>query len=919
MSEAPLLSLSEVKQEVERIFRRPHRSRTVALFGRGEPAAFDVAGDAWQIIPTRCELDLRARLPRPDDRTEVGRVYLIDWTAEVLPLDVACRLAGGRLYHVARDARLAALFGARQVEPGLASSALAKLLLSGAVPAPRKVQGLRLTREAAWLALLDQRLRLPETATASPGGLLAWASRSDGGPAFLRACDGDDLWRNARRELHDWLLGALGEPGLVVWRAWEAGLAGRLLEVLPLMAAAELAGDAYLAGQLAGQLSAWLGDLAGPVRAQAGPLTALIEDALPAEPIPRLSLLERSQDLANAAGLGVLAARSDRLPGGHQAREEAAARAVRAYLAGPTLDGARAVATAIEGIAAHRSDTSLRPDAATREARRSIARLAIWLASRPPHGPPGTRWQPAVDLARRYAEEGGHLEWARQQVRGLRGVEGSLQEAGRALEVAVGAAMREDHRSFAEAYVAWVDAGRPSAAALPIDHVGKEVIAPFLKENSRRKLLVVLMDGMSQAAAVQILTRLAAARRWRPIAWRRTGWQGAMPLPPVLAVAPTLTELSRGAFFAGKADPRFYQEGTGKDPQRWREHRAVAELLGADAPALVVRSELLAGHDLALDIRDAIRGDARAVAVVVNAVDEDLRGSLQVAKDYSQAPVLPLEALLSAAEEGERAVLLVADHGHVLGDGATTLQGRLGTGRQGGARWRALLAHEAPAPDEVVLSRSAWTPAAFERTAVLWDPAVVNRSPKYGEHGGLSLCEAVSPAVLIAPDWLERALPDDAGLAVRDLPVPVWWDLRVPRQAAVTVQPAEPKQRPQPALFAPPVSPPPVSPPRRPAPEVPLVEALRRSAVFQSQVDGQPAAEIERVLAWVGALAVGGGALPTAEFAAAAGVRPHQVGGAVARMGILNADGYAMVEHDHIGRRVVLHRARLAQHYGVKG
>jgi hypothetical protein len=88
--------------------------------------------------------------------------------------------------------------------------------------------------------------------------------------------------------------------------------------------------------------------------------------------------------------------------------------------------------------------------------------------------------------------------------------------------------------------------------------------------------------------------------------------------------------------------------------------------------------------------------------------------------------------------------------------------------------------------------------------------------------------------------------------------------------------------------------------------------------VFQSQVQGQPPAEVERVLAWVGALAEAGGSLPAADFAAVCGVRSHQVGGIVARMGVLNADGFAMVEHDHAGRRVVLHRARLTQHYGVK-
>jgi len=197
---------------------------------------------------------------------------------------------------------------------------------------------------------------------------------------------------------------------------------------------------------------------------------------------------------------------------------------------------------------------------------------------------------------------------------------------------------------------------------------------------------------------------------------------------------------------------------------------------------------------------------------------------------------------------------------------------------------------------------------------VLWDPSVVNRSACYGEHGGLSLAEAVAPAVLIAPDWLERAVPDDSGLAVRPLPTPDWWELRLrrpvaqpaPTTAAVLLQASlcEPRA-PEPRAPAPPVAP-------------PFIQALRRAAVFQDQVSGQPAAEVERLLSGLGILTEAGGSLPAGEFAAAAGVRVHQVGGVVARMGLLNADGFAMVEHDHVGRRVVLHRSRLAQHYGIK-
>ncbi|MCB9531339.1 MAG: BREX-2 system phosphatase PglZ [Myxococcales bacterium] len=921
--EAPFLTVSELRQEVERIFRRDHRSRLVALYGRGEAGEFELGGDRWRVVPTRCELDLRERLPRPADEASDGSVFLIDWVPDVLPLDVACRLAGGRLYHVARDARLAALFGARQLEQGLAGSALAKLFLAGGVAPPRKVQGLQLTHRVAWMSLLEARVRLPETALASPALLLAWAASNDGGPAFARQVENDDLWRNVRRELSEWLRADVGEAADVVWRAWERGLAVRLLEVLPLLEASGAAGDPFVAGQLAGQLAAWLPDLSAAVRGVESVLVqrGSLDAALPADRAGLLVALDRSQALAESAGLGSLTMASRRLPGGHRARERDLGRAAQAFLDDPSHERAAGVVAALGALEAHALDTHVRPED-HRSARRSVARIALWLAHREARAPSGTRWQPAVDLARQYAEEGGYVEWARQQLRGLRAAEETLISAARKLELEAARVQSDDHRTFAEAYVRWLASDKPGVGATPIENVGKQVIAPFLGGDRPRRLLVVLMDGMSHAAAAQLVTRLSIARRWGPIAWRPDGWEGVLPLPPVLAVAPTLTEISRGAFFAGKADPRFGDEGTDKDPARWKAHRAVARLLGEDAPPLFVRRDILSGHDLATDLRDAIEGTCPAVAVVVNAIDEDLKGSVQVAIDYSLAPVLPLEALLTAAEEGERVVLLVADHGHVLGDGTRPLEGRLGKGRPGGARWRALAADEMPEPDEVALPRTCWSPRGWDRVAVLWDPTVVNRATSYGAHGGLSLAEAVAPAILIAPDWLERAAPNDPGLAARPSPTPDWWELRA-RRATVRPEPtsaAKPASAAKPTpdqtvLFAP-------APTESAAPAAPaapaLIVALSRSSVFQNQVAGLPAAEAERVLLWLSILVEAGGSLPAGEFAAAAGVRGHQVGGVVARMGVLNADGFAMVEHDHVGRRVVLQRSRLVQHYGIK-
>lgn len=921
MSTAPRLSESDVRLEVERLFRREHRSRLVALYGRGEAGRFEWDGKSWEIVPTTCELDMRARLPRPGDDGAQGRVYLVDWVEEALPLDVACRLAGGRLYHVARDARLMALFGARQVEPGLAGTALARLLVSGAVEGLRKVSGLRLTRDEAWRRFLEARLGMPEGATAEASAWLRWVRRSEGGPAFARACEADDTPRAVRRELLAWLADTLGPVGELGWRAWETGAVERLLQVQVLLEAAEATEDAYARGLVGGQSAGWLPGLAAELRAAQGAFAegALLSKVLELEEEADRRLLEGAEQLAQAGGVGAVCAASAWLPAGHAAREQVLARKLEAFVAQPSSETLTVVFSALERLAAHRWDGVLRRSEHA-EARRMAARLGAWLLGRRvrlPLSPHGTSWQPAVELARRYAEEGGYLDWARQTLRGMRGASAPLEAAVRQLLAAVEAEARQDDQRFAEAYVAWLEAGKPANEALPIEHVTRRMVVPFLQGRPHRKLLLVLMDGMSQATAVQLLHRLREQRRWSPLAWRMPGWSGDLPLPPVLAVAPTLTELSRAALFAGVADPRFGDQGTDRDAARWAANSALRELAGEEPLKLFVRADIQAGHELADEVKHAVAGEQRVVAVVVNAMDEQLKGSIQVGVDYSRNPILPLEALLSAAEGAERAVLLVADHGHVPGDVMRVVGGRLEGNRPGGARWRALAEGEQPLPEEVALPRTCWKPRGWAGVAVLWEPGVVHRAPHHGEHGGLSLAEAVAPAFLVGPDWLDRVSGEDTELSVHPPWVPDWWELRLPRPRPVE----------QPAVAAPPVerqltllpvaTAPASAPVATPMAEPSLLRALRASRAFNQHVEGQSKPELERVLGWLGALIQAGGAVSSADFARLCGVRAHQVGGVVARMGILNADGFAIVEHDVAGRRVVLHRARLMQQFGV--
>ncbi len=921
MNESPALSEADVRLEVERLFRRDHRSKLLALFGRGQPGGFELDGLEWEIIPTACELELRSKLPAPGDPSMRGSVYLVDWAEDALPLDISCRLAGGRIYHVARDARLAALFGARQVDPGLSSTALARLVLMGGAAGLRKIPGLRLTGDDLWKRVLEARFGLPDSALETGVSYLRWTRTSETGPAFARACEGDDLLRAVRRELLVWLEQRLGAVGVLGYRAWELGLVDRAIQALVLLAAVEQVDDAYLRGLVNGQLASIAPGLANELRgAHAGGTTqALLEAALSVDDEADRRLLDGAQHHAVSGGASALTTASNWLPAGHAAREAAVAAALSQFVDNPSTDALGALVATFEHLSAHRLDHAIRRSEHV-EARKMAARLSTWLLARrvrPQLADHGTAWQAAVDLARRYSEEGGFLDWARQSLRGMRGAGDPLMSAVRRLCEAVDAVARDEDQRFAKGYVSWVEAGKPSSEVLAIEHVTKRVVAQFLKGGEHRRLLLVLMDGMSYATAVQVLQRLRDQRRWSPIAWRTPGWGGQLPIPPVLAAAPTLTVVSRAALFAGVADPRFGDQATDKDDARWASNPHIRELVGEGPLKVFFRRDVHAGHELIDEVKQAVAGDQRVVAVVVNAIDEQLRGSLQVAVDYSKAPILPLEALLSAAEGAERAVLLVADHGHVAGDAMRVAGGRIPPGREGGARWRALTEGEQPQDGEILLPRTSWKPRGAAGLAALWDTTLANRAPHYGEHGGLSLAEVVAPAFLIGPEWLDRVAGEDVELSCRVLPEPDWWSLKIARPVATPVAAEEPKPPAKTQLQLLPVEAAKATTPPSPTTEPAVVARLRASKLFTQQIAGVPKPEVERVLTWLTVLVEASGSLTAADFGRLCGVRPHQVGGVVARMGILNADGFAIVEHDVAGRRVVLHKARLFSQFGV--
>jgi hypothetical protein len=551
---------------------------------------------------------------------------------------------------------------------------------------------------------------------------------------------------------------------------------------------------------------------------------------------------------------------------------------------------------------------------------RMAARLMAWILSRQDtsgSAHDGPEYQAATRTAQLYAEQGGFVDFARRVARG--GTAEPLGAAiGKLLE-RVDALREQDDETFKKGLPLWLKAGRPSTEVLPIERVLDEVCVPFLADRPERKLLVLLMDGMSWANAVELLLDLED-HRMGPLAWRPPRYaqpRGDLLLPPVLANLPSVTDVSRSAFFAGKLiGPN--DRDTSRDPARFASHAGLRKLLPDSPPRLLLRADVQtdSGH-ASPEALSLVRSTDRVVGIVINAIDEQLKAGQQIAVPYTVKSIRPLQDLLLAAAQTERAVLLIADHGHVPGARLRPITANL---QPLGARWRALGPGEKPLDCEVELKgEGVCVPRGKEAVALLVRETDVHGSLSHeGEHGGAALSEVIAPAILIGAESLSaqyfRGDNRDPALDQRAFPRPSWWDLQLPSAKTSAVPAKAKKDRPQLALALPgEVAPKVPSPPPPPRP-VALVSAPWHKRIEEA-LKAKPEAARSRLFAELVPrlqvlLEADNHQLAPGEFASRVGVLPFRVPGVIASMQeVLNLDGYAVVSFEQAQQLVRLDRS----------
>lgn len=928
MTDAPLLTAADLQEELRLIHRRRyidkprHRTLTTALYAQGEERELTVPLDdegerRFLVKPVRCELELRKALSERSDDQPL--LLLLDFAHERLAADLHGRLAAGRVLQVDRGRRIARLFGASAVSSELlACRPLCELLLEDGGSFAATFSGATVDLHSAWRAVLYRYAGLATEGDLSDERLLAHAASTPvTSVARQRLADRPLVAAKLAEHLERWA----GAVAPVVWRAWLSGQGRRAAAVAFLLevGASRLKSD-------------------GPLRIVITHALAAIDPALKDLPAKdRQQLLERWGQAAGGLrrrltpsdlALAVLAEANDLITDDEVAESlsdsrylPAAFDRVEKRLAGQlaqrnaiTPERIKDIAAALDRLALHERADSEQGREIVLRARMALRLLAYRVAR------PNLEEQGKLDgsngalfaLAQHQVSDGAYFDFARDRARGP--VARPLE---RAIDTIVSEAdlLREqDDEAFARAYSGWAGSGSPpTQKVVPIARALDHFAVPFLKAKAHRRLLVILLDGMSWANAVELLQGCET----EGYGVLRTGDDKLLPM---LAALPSLTGVSRAALFGGKPIRAGETLDTSKDRERFATHAGMRKL-GIENAQLYLKDQLeTPSGDLNSKAIDLLRSADRVVGVVVNALDDQLKGARQVRVAADLAHIKPLGRLLTEATEANRAILLVADHGHVRTHRMKPV-GRPGDGR----RYRGLSEGEAPADNEIALDREvAWVERGKAKVALLYrESDSFGTATGTGEHGGLSLAEIVTPALLVGSERLRRQVEstegvEDPELEIKPLPRPDWWELQFakPRTRAAAAPATQSKTKVsaevQPSLPFVPTAPVAV------VLEVAESAWLRRLCDSKAFSDRSPTERKrwkEIVAPRVAVLADADGSLPSEVFAHKAGVLPRNVGGVVSEMQEwINFDGYLVVEYDPVSQRVALNRGWLDEY-----
>ncbi|MFF8536207.1 BREX-2 system phosphatase PglZ [Streptomyces sp. NPDC015532] len=456
------------------------------------------------------------------------------------------------------------------------------------------------------------------------------------------------------------------------------------------------------------------------------------------------TVLERASALVRQFGAEAAAGTSPLLPAGLDARFTAVGTAL--------ADGEPGrLGAAVRALSEHRRAHG--PEVRARiERTRMGQRLVQWLAGEPAFE------APHVDAALQlHVDETGWVDRALEHIEAGGDPDDRLRAAYDVLAARVRERRHEIDRDFTRVLATWTAAGTDPGRMLTVETFLERVVKPVVRGAAERRVLLIVLDGMSTAIATELGEELRASwAEFDPVD------EGAPCRRAMAAALPTLTSVSRTSLFAGKLT-----QGSQNDEARLFP---TLPLWGGASAAVFHKDDLRAdsaGETFGPALTAALTDGRTHVAVVLNAIDDRLAKEQKLGDGAWQTEHIPgLPDLLRIAATEGMAVVITSDHGHVVDRHGA----KVDTGSPLSARHRSPGGEVGPA--EIALHGSrVVAPEAGGSIVALWDADSRYTARKAGYHGGASLAEFTIPVLAFLrfeasppPSW--RELGD---------PRPTWW------------------------------------------------------------------------------------------------------------------------------------------------
>lgn len=261
------------------------------------------------------------------------------------------------------------------------------------------------------------------------------------------------------------------------------------------------------------------------------------------------------------------------------------------------------------------------------------------------------------------------------------------------------------------------------------------VVRPWVQAG--RRVLLLVVDGMPYAFFWHLLDQ----------------WAGQTPAVHVhqpqaaLALLPSVTSVSRkGLFLNALPTDRLDDEEAYEGKARVTETEALQRAFPGKTAKLYNKGNLGNGQPL-LDELQFNRADV--VAVILNAIDEDVKSSTTTTRLPSLDDLGPLRSSVQAALGSNWVVILTADHGHTWHRIAKLRRGEIIPG--GGERF-APVALEKDLAGDAIVTQDPHIVRLQEGKKVALLTAVgsyFGHNPRRGYHGGAALEEVVVPYAVL--------------------------------------------------------------------------------------------------------------------------------------------------------------------------